>query len=120
MKGSSLPRAPTATWTGDGQRGLSTSDRDGDGVPCDGTLSLGVSGICASPTSGKSGRSSLLGDIEESGSGCWKSYLNIVCYVVLDQASPVVQMRKVKCKQMGQVRSPAVSYYSPPVYSPGG
>lgn len=100
MKGSSFPKAPRATWTGDGQRGLSTSDRDGDGVPCEGMLLLGASGICGSPTSGKSRRSSLLGDVEESGSGCWKSYLNIACFVVLDQASSVVQMGKVKCKQM--------------------
>ena len=100
MKSSSLPRAPRATWAGDGQWGLSASDRDGDGVSCEGTLWLGASGICASPTSGKSGKSSLLGDIEESGSGCWKSYLNIACFVVLDRASSVVQMWKVKWKQM--------------------
>ena len=32
VKGSSLPKAPKATCTGDGQRGLSTSDGDEAGV----------------------------------------------------------------------------------------
>ena len=99
VKDSSLSTAPQATWVGDGQQGLSTSDRDGDSVSCEGTLLLGASAICASSAPCKSGKSSLLGDIEESGSGCWKSYLNIACFVVLDQASLVVQMRKVRSDQ---------------------
>jgi hypothetical protein len=115
VKGSSLPTAPRATCTGGGQRGLSTSVGDEAGVSFEGTFLPTASGICASPTPGKSGWSSLLGDTEESGSGCWKSYLNMAFFVVLDQASSVVQMRKVRSrwKVLREVRSPAVSHIHP-------
>jgi hypothetical protein len=55
VKGSSLPKAPKATCTGDGQRGLSTSVGDEAGVSFEGTFLPTASGICASPTPGKSG-----------------------------------------------------------------